>query len=54
MIWLLLAKLLPNTSGEAIYFTDIAFFSYKNKNGEVIGVYVLILHGNGQEILLEI
>lgn len=34
---LLLAKLLPNTSGEAIYFTDIAF-PIKNKNGEVIGV----------------
>ncbi len=34
---LLLAKLLPNTSGEPIYFTDIAF-PIKNKNGEVIGV----------------
>ena len=34
---LLLAKLLPNTSGEAIYFTDIGF-PVKNKNGEVIGV----------------
>ena len=34
---LLLAKLLPNTSGEAIYFTDIAF-PVKNKNNEIIGV----------------
>jgi len=34
---LLLAKLLPNTSGEAIYFTDVAF-PVKNKEGKVIGV----------------
>lgn len=34
---LLLAKLLPNTSGEPIYFTDVAF-PVKNKNSDVIGV----------------
>lgn len=34
---LLLAKLLPNTSGEAIYFTDVAF-PVKNNDGKVIGV----------------
>ena len=34
---LLLAKLLPNTSGEAIYFTDVAF-PVKNEKEEVIGV----------------
>jgi len=33
---LLLAKLLPNTTGEAIYFSDIAF-PVKNKNGKVLG-----------------
>lgn len=34
---LLLAKLLPNTSGEAIYFSDVAF-PVKNKEGKVLGV----------------
>lgn len=36
---LLLAKLMPNTSGESIYFTDVAF-PVKNKQGEVSGVLV--------------
>ncbi len=34
---LLLAKLLPNTSGESIYFTDVAF-PVKSKEGELLGV----------------
>lgn len=34
---LLLAKLLPNNSGEAIYFTDVAF-PVKNNDGKVLGV----------------
>jgi len=34
---LLLAKLLPNVSGEAIYFSDVAF-PVKNANGKVLGV----------------
>lgn len=34
---LLLAKLIPNTSGEAIYFSDVAF-PVKNYNEKVIGV----------------
>lgn len=34
---LLLAKLLPNTSGEAIYFTDVAFPVVAN-DGETLGV----------------
>lgn len=34
---LLLAKLLPNTSGESIYFTDVAF-PVKSKEGKVLGV----------------
>jgi|GEM_PF-2027864 len=34
---LLLSKLLPNTSGEAIYFSDVAF-PVKNKEGKVLGV----------------
>jgi len=34
---LLLAKLLPNTTGEDIYFSDVAF-PVKNKNNKVIGV----------------
>ena len=33
---LLLAKLLPNTTGEAIYFSDIAF-PVKDKEGKVLG-----------------
>jgi PAS domain S-box-containing protein len=34
---LLLAKLLPNNSGEAIYFSDVAF-PVKNNDGKVLGV----------------
>ena len=34
---LLLAKLLPNNSGEAIYFTDVAF-PVKDSEGKVLGV----------------
>lgn len=34
---LLLAKLMPNTNGEAIYFTDVAF-PVKNQNNETLGV----------------
>lgn len=34
---LLLAKLLPNNSGEAIYFTDVAF-PVKDKEGDTLGV----------------
>lgn len=34
---LLLAKLLPNNSGEAIYFTDVAF-PVKNSEGKTLGV----------------
>ncbi len=34
---LLLARLLPNNSGEAIYFSDVAF-PVKNNDGKVIGV----------------
>ena len=34
---LLLAKLLPNNNGEAIYFTDVAF-PVKSKEGETLGV----------------
>ncbi len=34
---LLLAKLIPNTSGEAIYFSDVAF-PVKNYDNQVIGV----------------
>ncbi|MDY3199829.1 MAG: PAS domain S-box protein [Arcobacter sp.] len=34
---LLLAKLLPNNSGEAIYFSDVAF-PVINKNGKTLGV----------------
>lgn len=36
---LLLAKLMPNTTGEAIYFSDVAF-PVKNTKGEVKGVLV--------------
>ncbi len=34
---LLLAKLMPNNSGEAIYFSDVAF-PVKNSDGKVLGV----------------
>ena len=34
---LLLAKLMPNTNGEAIYFTDVAF-PVKSKDNEILGV----------------
>lgn len=35
---LLLAKLLPNNSGEAIYFTDVAFPVKSQIDGEILGV----------------